>query len=144
MASVLSMQASQKQKEKDNDDALRLLREQHAQREKDWAQQLEKAKMDQARSRRPVVWRRRHAIFMNRLQERRSRVVYFSILTAMLRAGRPESLEGQAPEQGHGGREEVQGQVLRGSGECREGCGAVSIFRAREVGRRCVGRRWDA
>ena len=48
MASVLSMQASQKQKEKDNDDALRLLREQHAQREKDWAQQLEKAKMDQA------------------------------------------------------------------------------------------------
>ena len=48
MASVLSMQATQKQKEKDNDDALRLLREQHAQREKDWAQQLEKAKMDQA------------------------------------------------------------------------------------------------
>ena len=48
MASVLQMQASQKQKEKDNDDALRLLREQHAQREKDWAQQLEKAKMDQA------------------------------------------------------------------------------------------------
>ena len=55
MASVLSMQASQKQKEKDNDDALRLLREQHAQREKDWAQQLEKAKMDQVRTRRPVV-----------------------------------------------------------------------------------------
>ena len=80
MASVLSMQATQKQKEKDNDDALRLLREQHAQREKDWAQQLEKAKMDQARSRRPVVWRRLHAIFMNRLQERRSRVVYFLIL----------------------------------------------------------------
>ena len=28
-------------------------------------------------------------------------------LTEMLRAGRPESLEGQAFEQGHGGREEV-------------------------------------
>ena len=69
MASVLQMQVSQKQKEKDNDDALRLLREQHAQREKDWAQQFEKAKMDQARSRRPVVWRRLHAVDARRLQE---------------------------------------------------------------------------
>ena len=33
--------------------------------------------MDQACSRRPVVWRRLHAIFMRRLQERRSWVVYF-------------------------------------------------------------------
>ena len=57
----------EKQKEKDNDDALRLLREQHAQREKDWAQQLEKAKMDQAGSRRPAALRRRHAIDARRL-----------------------------------------------------------------------------
>ena len=52
MASVLSTQASQKAKEKDAEDALRLLRDQHAQREKDWAQELQKAKMDQAPTRR--------------------------------------------------------------------------------------------
>ena len=33
-------------------------------------------------------------------------------LTEMLRAGRPESLEGQAPVQGHGGREEEQGEIF--------------------------------
>ena len=48
MASVLSMQASQKEQIKDAEDQLRLLRDQHAQREKDWAQELQKAKMDQA------------------------------------------------------------------------------------------------
>ena len=50
---------------------------------------------DTVRSRRPVVWRRLHAIFMNRLQERRSWVVSFPIMrpfgpsraTVMLRAG---------------------------------------------------------
>ena len=50
----------------------------------------------QARTRRPVVWRRLHAIFMNRLRERRPWVVSFSILrpfgpsraTSMLRAWR--------------------------------------------------------
>ena len=44
------------------------------------------------RPRRPVVWRRLHAIFMNRLPERRSWVVSFSILsraTATPRAGPP-------------------------------------------------------
>lgn len=48
MASVLSAQADLKKTQQTTQDELKLIKDQHAQREKDWAQELAKAKMDQA------------------------------------------------------------------------------------------------